>query len=380
VRALISFANTAGGFVVCGVDNNGKWRGLEKEDMTHVDPAKLSELISGVIAPDLPQLSYREIEVRGKLYIVLHAPPSEEMPHVTTKDVREKMPDGSFRTLIANKAVYSRFGGKSDLAAPACYQRIVARRTEFLKEDLLRTIKKVPVPVPVAKRSGQGSGTGTMLRVSRITDDPTAPAVRLTHKKGEVSGIFLHEELSDGLFDEINNVVEANRLLAKGQNRFFLGLPLYYRVYAERQHIVGDEELFETLAGAGLHEFYAPALFWLLNLPPEVCARLLSDLCLEPKAPHIHTFMRIACLFGREFSEWLAERWNERWKAVPQPPDYHWTYKKMLNRRDTNVLTLIALRSKSDTKFKYPGIASPPTYGELLESPSQARSYCQKPA
>jgi len=44
---------------------------------------------------------------------------------------------------------------------------------------------------------------------------------------------MLHEELSDGLFDEINNVIEANTLLSGGKDAFFLGESIYYRIYAE---------------------------------------------------------------------------------------------------------------------------------------------------
>ena len=54
--------------------------------------------------------------------------------------------------------------------------------------------------------------------MARITDDPSAPAVRLTRSKDDSSGFFLHEELYDGLFEEINNVLDANDLIAEGRN------------------------------------------------------------------------------------------------------------------------------------------------------------------
>jgi len=372
VKALVSFANTAGGFVICGVAPSGQWTGLDEEDLTHVDPAKLSELINGVIAPEIPHLNYREIQHDGKLFIVLHTPPSKNMPHVTTKEVSEKLGSGARHTLIMPKAVYCRFGAKSDLATPASYQQIISKRTEFLRDELLRRIREVPVPVPVPSKSAPALGPGTALRVTRITDDPSAPAVRLTHKRSEASGIFVHEELADGLFDKINNVLEANRLLARGQNRFFFGDSLYYRVYAERQHVEGDTELFEMLATTALRDLYAPGLFWLNNLEDAKCAQQLFSLYCNPKNPNVHYLLRIASLFGREFSRWLFGLWQEEWRNHPQPPDFYWTFQKMLNRKDTNDPVLIALRSKPDTKFAFPDADPPLTYGTLLESPPHA--------
>lgn len=374
VKVLVSFANTDGGFVVCGVDPRGRWVGLSNEDLAHVDPAKITELLGGIISPEIPRLNYTEMEHRGKKFVIIHVPPSEVMPHVTTKAIREKRSDGRPHTILSPRAVYCRYGAKSDLATPASLQRIVTKRTEFLKDDLLRRIKEVriPIPVPAPSKSGSIIGPGTLLRVTRLTDDPTAPAVRLTHKKSEASGIFVHEELSDGLFDEINNVVGANHLLAKGQKRFLLGEPLYYRVYAERQHVVGDADLFEILAHAAFREFYAPGLFWLLQLRPAKCAEIIASLYKDPKAPKVHNLLRLAILLGPDFSQWLLAKWQHRWRNHPQPPDYFWTFTKMMNRKDTKERLLVALRSKHETQFPIPDVDTRISYRELLDAPPKA--------
>jgi len=371
-KALISFANTNGGFVLCGVDPEGNWVGVDEADLVHVDPAKITELVNGVVFPEIPNLNYTEIGHDKIKIVVIHTPPSELMPHVTTKQVAEKKSDGKKHILIAHKTVYCRFGAKSDLATPTCFHRIVAKRTEFLRTDLLRRIKEVPVPVPVPSKGEGILGPRTALRVTRLTDDPTAPAVRLTHKRSEASGIYLHEELADGLFDEINNVVEANRLLAKGQQKFFLGMPLYYRVYAERQHVVGDSDLFEILAHAAIHEFYAPGLFWLLHLSNRKCADLIFSLYKDPKSPRVHYLLRVAILLGTDFSEWLLSKWDKQWHKHPQPPDYYRTFKKMINRKNTKQAVLIALRSKPMTTFALPEANTTLTYGALTEAPQQA--------
>src|SRR5205809_3338838 len=118
----------------------------------------------------------------------------------------------------------------------------------------------------------------TSITVARLSKDPTAPPIRLTRSRDEATGTFLHEELSDGLFEEINNVIDANILLNKGraQTRFLLGDPIYYRIYSERHHVEQADERFMALFATGFAEFYAPFLFWLLKLPPVHVAELMK--------------------------------------------------------------------------------------------------------
>ena len=49
VKALISFANTSGGFVLCGVNPDGNWVGLDEADLVHVDPAKITRGIGDIL-------------------------------------------------------------------------------------------------------------------------------------------------------------------------------------------------------------------------------------------------------------------------------------------------------------------------------------------
>src|SRR6266436_1500252 len=53
VKAMVSFANADGGFVVFGVDSGGKWIGLKREELALVDPAHILELINGCLFPDI---------------------------------------------------------------------------------------------------------------------------------------------------------------------------------------------------------------------------------------------------------------------------------------------------------------------------------------
>ncbi len=372
VKAAISFANWEGGFIIFGVAPNGEWRGLDEAALAVVDPASLSELVNGCIFPEIPHLNYIDFRHDGKLFALLHVPPSVAAPHVTTKDVVEKDSKGTLRNVLARHALYCRQGAKSDLATPSQHHQLLSRRTERLRDELLRRVKEVAVPFPVISSTGHSSSTGATITVARLTKDPNAPAVRLTRQQDGAAGIMLHEELSDGLFDEINNVIEANTLLSGGKDAFFLGESIYYRIYAERQHVQSVASRLALLARTGLHDFYAPNLFWLLRLPPAESAAAIRHAAEDIKSPQIHGLIRLVTLLGRKASDWLWEKMELSWHRYAQKPDYYWTFQEM-RAATANDSRLAALRVGKRALIEVPE-GNPIAIDSLLSSPLESAS------
>ena len=306
VKAAASFANTDGGFIVFGIDPSGKWTGLAERDLSEADPASIVDTINSTVSPQIPRIGYAEIRHKGRIFTVLHIPPSPFMPHVVTKEVFDTNDPKRRNMLLSRGGVFCRHGAESDLAAAEDFQRIIERRTAFLKTELLRWVKAIDLPTLAAAKAGQKSGAG--FRVTRVSDDPSVPVVRLTRNPQEASGIFLHEELSEGLFEEINNVLAANSLLAKGRRDFLLGPEVYYRVYAERQHVTGPDEQISLLARTALMDLYASMLYWLLRLPAESAGGLLKELYGNPKSPQVHALLRIVTLLGPQAVSWLWDK------------------------------------------------------------------------
>jgi hypothetical protein len=189
----------------------------------------------------------------------------------------------------------------------------------------------------------------------RIVDDPKAIPVTLTRDPSKGGGTYLHEEVSEGIFDEINNVVDANRALAKGQSRFFLGQPVYYRVYAERRFVKQSSDQIELLFHAGSCEFYAPNLFWALELDADLVAKSIVASYLAPKSPHIHWFMRMAVLLGEEFCNWVYQRWFQKWHGYSQAPRFYFPFGEMIKRIKDLDKRLCAVRLSPTTMLSFPG-------------------------
>ena len=178
----------------------------------------------------------------------------------------------------------------------------------------------------------------------RAVNDPKAIPVRLTRDPSFASGTFIHEEVSDGIFDEINNVIDANRILARGQKDFFLGQAIYYRIYAERHHVRQSEDTLALLFRNGIMDFYAPALYWALNLPANQIAFALADVYLYPTNRYVHNLIRIAPLLGDKFCQWLFRQWNAKWKDHPQPPSFYFTFMDIIENKKNTAPILLAAR------------------------------------
>lgn len=145
VKAALAFANTDGGFIVFGIEPSGKWIGLTKAELEQTDPAMMVELINGCVLPEVVGLNYTTLQYKKRWFAILHAPPSQSVPHVSTKDVIDVQPTG--RKICLNKgAVYCRYGAKCDLATAAQFARMIEKRTAYVKSEMLRRIKSVEIP------------------------------------------------------------------------------------------------------------------------------------------------------------------------------------------------------------------------------------------
>ncbi len=172
--------------------------------------------------------------------------------------------------------------------------------------------------------------------MKKLISSTEGQKVVLTRKKDESQGILYYEQLDDGIFDEINNIIEANQILAKGVSKFMLGLPIYYRIYAERQFVNYNQSNFKTFAYTGMLEFYAPFLYWLIKLPDKIIAELLFAVYLQCKSPKINNLNKIVTLLGTKAINILNELYEENYKEQVQKPQHYYSFKTLINSKRSN--------------------------------------------
>ena len=321
VKALVSLANSDGGFVICGVDPNGTWKGTSDE---RIDASQIQELVSGCVAPDITQINFADQKIGKKRFIILHVPPSSFAPHMTTKDVNERN-NGKAHSILRKYCVYSRVGAKSDICTPFQMQNIVSRRTEALRTEFLRRFKEVEVP---RVRRGRSSEPSRVMKVTIAKAGETATPITITKERSLSSGILYHEEITEGVFEEINQVLKANYQIAPSKADFVFGESVYYRIYAERQHVEIKSENVELLLRTGTVRYYGSFLYWVLIADTGTLMDVLVDESVNPKNPNVYSIIRLYTIMGDEFLNLLYLNWQNKWKNHQQPPDY---FKKVEN-------------------------------------------------
>lgn len=193
--------------------------------------------------------------------------------------------------------------------------------------------------------------------------------VVLTRDKSLSSGTLYYETLDEGIFDEINNILDANDLLSKGNNRFMLGASLYYRIYAERQYVTFNIARFELLTKTGMINLYAPFLFWLSKLPEKNIANILVDCFDNAKSPKINNLIKLSILLGTEISDFFIELFEKRYSKVVQKPDHYYTFKKLRKSKKKNLI-LQSLNITRNKKITF--LNKDYSIGDLIENNTMA--------
>lgn len=160
--------------------------------------------------------------------------------------------------------------------------------------------------------------------------------VLVTRNRSEAQGTIYYEEIQEGIFDEINNILDANRILSHGEPKFMLGTAIYYRIYAERQHVNFNIETFDLLARTGAMEFYAPFLFWLTNLPAHKIADILFDIYSNSKSPNINNLTKIALIVGNGTLEIFKSLLEHKYKLDLQKPEFLYSFLERLKSSKIN--------------------------------------------
>lgn len=185
----------------------------------------------------------------------------------------------------------------------------------------------------------------------KIISSNEGQKVILTRNKEESNGTIYYEELQDGIFDEINNIIEANRILAKNSNDFLMGTSIYYRIYAERNYVNFNINDYEILCKYGAIHSYSPFLYWITKLPSENIAKILFDI-LNSKHPNIMAYIKICFFLDQEIEDETLIYLDKKLSNSVQKPNYYYTFLEFKKSRQKNKLLRILKCSKDKKLYK----------------------------
>jgi Putative DNA-binding domain len=378
IKDLVAVANSGGGIVVFGLGNTGEPVDTDLTKIAALDPADVSNKVGAYIGSNDFDFSIIDLEKGGKKLVAFLIEPATS-PYVFERQGAYTDALGKQKSAFAIGTCYFRHGAKSEPATNDDLRKSVERQIDSFRKEWIDGVRKV-VQAPAGSQviiANPGAADNKVIGSVKLGSKPDATLVRLTRNTEGVAGTLMHEEISDELFTEINNVIGTNRVLFPGRNRFLLGSQAYYKIYAERHHVSQPSNEIVQLMCMGITE-YCPFLFWCSLLSNKEIADHLADIILWPKGNEIQTLLRMTPLIGKDFYDWLGTKFSKKWGKYSQPPAFYWRFKDLLPKIGTANPQLISSRQSLQSQFDWDDGSPAKTVSELIANQSICNAFISK--
>jgi schlafen family protein len=216
IKDIVAIANSGGGVVVFGLDNLGTPTGATLTALAQLDPADVGNKVAKYTGPVQLEFEVRELKKQGRK-LQAFVVQAVSIPIIFQKPGTYEVTPGKQKTAFSVGTVYFRHGAKSEPGNSEDIRTVIERQLEFIRKSWIKGVRKV-VQAPegsqiiAVRQTGHIGTPASFPSTVRGVKDPNATPVLLTRDRQKATGVFVHEEVSEGIFDEINNVVDANRL------------------------------------------------------------------------------------------------------------------------------------------------------------------------
>lgn len=189
IKDIVAFANSGGGTILIGVNDEGIPTGTDVSDMLSMDPADLTNQIHKYTGIHFHAFEVLKCQKEG-CEICAIAIYECSVPMVFTRPGTYEVTPGKQKTAFAVGTVYFRHGAKSEPGTSDDLRAFLQRELEATKQWWLDGIAKV-VESPAGSKiaitlPGADLSKSSYVPSVRLTDDPKAPAyyavpIDLTH-------------------------------------------------------------------------------------------------------------------------------------------------------------------------------------------------------
>lgn len=213
IKDVVAMANSGGGIIVIGLDDNGSPCGWDPKPLLDQDPAILVDRIAKFTGEQ-----FDDVEIIGgrkgrKSVALIVVGPRVGSPLIFEKEGTYRLPSGGNKCAFAKGSVYFRHGAKSEPGVSRDLQRFATHEENRIKRELLGQIAKIsraPRGADVVVVD-QGEKIRTHLVNVRVVDDPKAEPVGLINDD-QMHPLLLNQVLT-GLKLRIRSKLTAHDLL-----------------------------------------------------------------------------------------------------------------------------------------------------------------------
>ena len=179
IKDIAAFANSGGGYILVGLNDNGTPSGADVSALLAVDPADLGNRFHKYTGQHFSGVELLACNKSGQEVCAIRVSPVR-IPIVFTRVGEFELADAKKKTAFALGTVYFRHGAKSEPGTSEDLRVFLQRELEFIRKSWLEGITKI-VEAPAGSRFAvlppEGAPTGPSGALSmQLTTDPGAPA------------------------------------------------------------------------------------------------------------------------------------------------------------------------------------------------------------
>jgi len=183
VKDIVAMANSDGGCLVFGVNDDGSLSGWDPRPLLTLDVARVTDKIAQYSGVQFASITIRAAQRAGASIAVLGVEEAP-VPIVFTNPGTFAIAGDKQKTAFGRGTLYVRHGAKSEPATTQDLREKIDRRRREERESLLTNVRKVfeaPLgqQVVVVPLDTTAKSSSTPVAV-RLTSDPAAPAYRPT--------------------------------------------------------------------------------------------------------------------------------------------------------------------------------------------------------
>jgi hypothetical protein len=179
IKDIVAFANSGGGAILIGVNDDGTLSDAEATRAMGIDPADLTNKIHKYTGMHFHAFEIAEAEKGGREICAITVQ-STRIPLVFTRVGTYEITQGRQKTVFSLGTIYFRHGAKSEPGTSDDLRTFLDRELELIRHSWLDGISKV-IEAPAGSRIAilppetQPTGPSGALPV-QLTNDPEAPA------------------------------------------------------------------------------------------------------------------------------------------------------------------------------------------------------------
>jgi hypothetical protein len=181
LKDIIAMANSGGGVILVGLENNGAPSGENVQAVLNLDHAVVVDKIRKYTGYDFSEIEIHEAEKQGSTVAIIEVA-GVKVPLVF-QNVGSYEIGGKSKTAFARGTVYFRHGAKSEPGTTEDIRMVIDRQLESIRSEWMDGVKKVvtaPQGSAVSVFSGEVHESRSQNATPiRLVDDPNAPGYRL---------------------------------------------------------------------------------------------------------------------------------------------------------------------------------------------------------